>query len=79
MSDIKLKARVVLTDDEGRHLGECEIISDSEEIFYNNATPMPNAVGDLPAGTTFNKYSNKTYWRSHRSIYYIFSGLLWIV
>lgn len=57
MSDIKLKARVVLTDDEGRHLGECEIISDSEEIFYNNATPMPNTVGDLPEGTTFNKYS----------------------
>ena len=57
MSDIKIKARVVLTDDEGRHLGECEIITDSEEIFYNNATPMPNAVGELPAGTTFDRYS----------------------
>lgn len=58
MSDTYYKARVLLLNEStGETLGECEIISDSQEIFYTNEMPMPNSVGNIPAGTTFDKAS----------------------
>lgn len=51
-----LKARVQLIDENGdKH--DCEIISDSKEIFYTNQRPMPSSVGNIPVGTSFDKAS----------------------
>lgn len=58
MSDLYLKARVLLLDEKTQEtIGECEIVSDSKEIFYNNPNPLPRAVGNMPAGTVFDKAS----------------------
>lgn len=61
MSEIYLKARVLLLDVRtGETIGECEIVSDSKEIFYNNKKPLMKAIGEYPAGTTFDKESLAT-------------------
>lgn len=58
MSQTYMKARVLLLDEKtGKSVGECEIISDSKEIFYSNDTPLPESKGNIPAGTTFDKES----------------------
>lgn len=58
MSEVYLKARVLLLDENtGKSIGECEIVSNSKEIFYSNSNPLPKAVGNMPAGTTFDKAS----------------------
>lgn len=58
MSETYMKARVLLLDKStGDPIGECEIISDSREIFYSNEKPMPESKGNIPAGTTFDKTS----------------------
>lgn len=58
MSDIYRKARVqLLNDSTGEAIGEVEIISDSQEIFYNNDRPTLKQIGNIPAGTTFDKTS----------------------
>lgn len=58
MSDIYRKARVQLLNvDTGEVIGDVEVISDSQEIFYNNSRPMYKKVGNFDKGTTFNKYS----------------------
>lgn len=56
MSKTDLKARVLLLDQNtGKAIGECDIISDSKEILYTNKDPMPESKGNIPAGTTFDK------------------------
>lgn len=58
MSQTYMKARVLLLDEKtGKPVGECEIVSDSREIFYSNDTPLPESKGNIPAGTTFDKTS----------------------
>ena len=58
MSDLYLKARVLLLDEKTKEtIGECEIVSNSKEIFYTNPRPLPKAVGNMPAGTIFDKAS----------------------
>lgn len=58
MSETRLTARVLLLDEKtGQTIGEVEIITDSQEIFYTNEKPMLKKVGNLQPGTTFDKYS----------------------
>ena len=58
MSEIYRRARVQLIDEvSGLPVGDVEIISDSQEIFYNNDKPMFKKVGNFKEGTTFEKFS----------------------
>lgn len=58
MSEIYRRARVQLLDEAtGEPVGDVEVISDSQEIFYNNPKPMYKKVGNFDKGTTFDKFS----------------------
>lgn len=58
MSDVKMKARVTLLNETtGEEISEVEIVTSSDEIFYNNNKPLLKDIGKLKKGMTFENYS----------------------
>ncbi len=54
---------IIVTRDKTYNLGSLKFSRGGGEVFrYTNSLPMPNDVGGIPAGTTFDNVSSKDLW-----------------
>lgn len=58
MSSITQKVRIILLDeDTGKEISEVDALTSADVILYTNQNPIPKDIGNLKAGTTFEKTS----------------------